>query len=1183
MGRKIHQQNIVKRYLLQQLSEAEQQEIELRLLSEDDLSKELEIAEDELIDEYLANELSQADRTSFEQHFLTTPERNSNLRSAQALKRYFVRFPSADSHKPGRWAQLLERLRGSHFPTPIMAPVALLVVAVVGLVLWRTAVYKSDLDKGLIALNNAYAQERPIEARISMLDYAPFVAARGNEPEQTNTLELDRAQRLLLDAEKENPGGASHHALGKLYLLQKQPDKAIGYLENAIKADPKNAQIYADLGAAYLEKGKLELETSKPDLGSANAGKGLGDLGRSLEFLQQALELNPNLLEALFNRALVHQHQDLYQEAQANWRAYLEKDASSQWAVEARQNLKLLEEKTRTSQKNSEVFDTFMSAYRARDDTAAWEVYRRSHSYKGNEITKALIDRFLTDGSSANSTESLQALDYLGQVETSKVTDTYTATLAKVYASATPRTKPLLIQARQQVVKGYELFSESKIVEATELFTAARSTFQRLGNLPETLATDAALANAAALQPDLAKGQELLTPLIRTCESQHYRWLLAQVLTQRAHIQSNLNNYSEALSDAHRALQIFREVQDMSGALSNSIQLASLHLFLNDNETSFSFLRTAMVMAEQERASPAQWWGIHIAISLNLSALKLYRAALDYQHEALQLVMPTGSPIYISRSQQYLGLTYGALRQFDLALENVQRAYDQGMARGAERIGQNIMAKAAIGLADLYRLSGDTQRALVAYDESTKLYQGLDFAHYNYAAHKGKFLSYLAQKNDALASAELLIVLRLFDEYREKILEERQKNFFFDREQDTYDLAIDFAYSRLGDGILAFDYSETSRARSLLELMRQAAESAVPLTTSAIQQQMPEQVQIIQYAVLESKLLIWLVTRSKVVTKSVDVESSSLAEMVATTVKQIRTRDENAARVSLKKLYGLLVEPIAGEVDPNLVLCFVPDKSLHYLPFSALVSGSARYLAQDYRVMIAPSATILIESTHKARTRPLDQEEQLLAVGNPAFDRSTNPNLSDLKEAEREVEQIAKQYRVRNVLPGTQATRKSITAGLATAQVAHFAGHYVIDPRSNLSSKLLLAPEPGEQNQAPGLDSGDIYQMDLARTKLVVLAACQTGIEQQLSGEGPIGFARSFLVAGVPVVVASLWPVDSAATAELMILFHRFRKLGRLSITEALRHAQQEIMNREDYNRSYYWAAFTVIGGYSEY
>jgi CHAT domain-containing protein len=595
-----------------------------------------------------------------------------------------------------------------------------------------------------------------------------------------------------------------------------------------------------------------------------------------------------------------------------------------------------------------------------------------------------------------------------------------------------------------------------------------------------------------------------------------------------------------------------------------------------------------MVMAEEEKASPTQWWGIHIAVSLNLSALKLYRAALDYQHEALQLVVPTGSPIYISRSQQYLGLTYGALRQFDLALENIQRAYQQGVARGGERIGQNIMAKAAIGLADLYRLSGDTQRALVAYDESSKLYQGLDFAHYNYAAHKGKFLSYLAQKNDALASEELLIVLRLFDEYREKILEERQKNFFFDREQDTYDLAIDFAYSRMGDEHRAFDYSETSRARSLLELMRRGSgsASAVPLTTAEIQQQMPEQVQIVQYAMLESKLLIWLVTKSRnIVTKSVDVKSSNLAEMLATAVKQIRTRDENAAKTSLKKLYDLLIEPIAAELDPNLVICFVPDKNLHYLPFSALVSRSDRYLVQDYRVMIAPSATILIDSTHKARTRSLDQEEQLLAVGNPTFDRSTNPNLSDLTEAEREVEQIAKQYRSRNVLPGTQATRKSITTGLAKAQVAHFAGHYVIDARSNLSSKLLLAPEPGERAgaQAPGLNSGDIYQMELPHTKLVVLAACQTGIEQQLSGEGPIGFARSFLVAGVPVVVASLWPVDSTATAELMILFHRFRKLGGLSITEALRRAQQEIMNREDYNRSYYWAAFTVIGGYSDY
>jgi CHAT domain-containing protein len=154
-------------------------------------------------------------------------------------------------------------------------------------------------------------------------------------------------------------------------------------------------------------------------------------------------------------------------------------------------------------------------------------------------------------------------------------------------------------------------------------------------------------------------------------------------------------------------------------------------------------------------------------------------------------------------------------------------------------------------------------------------------------------------------------------------------------------------------------------------------------------------------------------------------------------------------------------------------------------------------------------------------------------------------------------------------------------AELSRADVAHFAAHYVVDPTSSLSSRLVLGPEPGDSANAlpPGLRAADIYQMNLARTRLVVLSGCKTGIEQQFAGEGPIGFARSFLVAGVPVVVASLWPVDSDATAELMISFHRFRKVDRLSTTEALTRAQQEMISRSPY----YWAGFTVVGGYADF
>src|SRR6185369_1860993 len=225
-----------------------------------------------------------------------------------------------------------------------------------------------------------------------------------------------------------------------------------------------------------------------------------------------------------------------------------------------------------------------------------------------------------------------------------------------------------------------------------------------------------------------------------------------------------------------------------------------------------------------------------------------------------------------------------------------------------------------------------------------------------------------AQKDDAMAQQELQIVLGLFDKYRDKIVDERQKTYFFDREQGTYDLAIDFAYSRIGDHQRAFDYSETCRARNLHDLMSHGAEitasgdlraataaSAPALTVTEVQQRLPEQVQLVQYAALDQKVLVWLITRSEVVSKSVDIEYSKLDETVTTAVRQITDRNENSAHESLKQLYSLVIGPIEAKLDANKVICFVPDKVLHFLPFDALISAnSGRYLAQDYRVMTSP-------------------------------------------------------------------------------------------------------------------------------------------------------------------------------------------------------------------------------------
>lgn len=1198
--------NTIRRYLLRQLSDSEQQALELRLLSDDELNEEFNRVEDELIDEYLDNGLSSEERRKFEEIFLANAERKRQLEAGQALRRYLNTTPQTPSSSTGRVSSWFKDLRHSFFSPPITATITVFAIAVVGLIVWRAVFYQSDLEEGLTALNKAYHSERPVEVRVSGIDYAPFLNRRGHEPEHINETERSEAQLLLQRALKQRSDAAAYHALGQFYLLQKDFDKAVEQLEQAQKLNGNNAQIYADLGAAYLEKGKRELDLSESGDNDVDAGRGIADFGRSLENLQHALELDPNLPSALFNRALVLQYQKLYQQAEAAWRTYLEKDMTSQWANDARQYLKLLEEKNGNKSDNGDApVEQFLQAYKTGDDEAAWEIYRRNHLSGGNVVTRELLNSALAERSSEIS-EALKPIEYVGQLELRKVQDAYTSDLAKCYVSLTPAKAKLLLQARKEVEQGSALLLRSKVDEADKLFESALSTFRKVGDAPEALATEAAIAHGATVQPNLTKGQELLAHVIPECEERRYKWLLAETISERAHIHTNLNNYSEALDDSERALQLSQELQDISGTLGGLTQLAGLHLFLNDNEPSFSYISRALAVAEKDRAKPMQVWSVHITTSINLNALQLHRAALVYQKEALQLALASGLPLYISRSYQFIGTSYGALGNFDLALQNMRLAYDQGRPLASEGSGQNMMASASLKLGDLYRASGDPGNALNAYEESARLYQTLGFDHYNYAAHKGKFLSYLAQNNDAMAGQELQIVLSLFDEYREKILGERQKSFFFDREQDTYDLAIDFAYSQLGDTSQAYTYSEICRARNLRELMNHGAtitqsdtgldlrstnhsKSENALSLAQVQERMPAEVQIVEFAVLEKKLLIWYLTQSKIVTKPVEVKSAELGELVTTTLGQIIRRDESGATASLKELSRLLVEPIRGELDPNLVLCFIPDKSLHYVPFGALISNmTGQYLAQDFRVMISPSASVLIESTKKARTKSSYRGEQLLAVGNPKFDRIRNPSLSNLPGAEREVEGIASVYKSPRKLIGSQATRKALIAELPRSEVVHLAAHYEIDPRSMLSSRLLLAPEAGQRSHsqpATNLSSSDIYRMQLARAKLVVLSACSTGIEHQFKGEGPVGFARSFLVAGVPVVVASLWPVDSDATAELMIRFHRFRRVKHLSTSQALQQAQQEMIAYDSslYRSPFYWAGFVVIGGYASF
>lgn len=80
-----HDQARIRDYLLGHLSDEEQEKIEERLMTEDDLFEELEISKTELIEEYRAGELAHNDHDWFEHHYLASSEGRQAHATAVAL------------------------------------------------------------------------------------------------------------------------------------------------------------------------------------------------------------------------------------------------------------------------------------------------------------------------------------------------------------------------------------------------------------------------------------------------------------------------------------------------------------------------------------------------------------------------------------------------------------------------------------------------------------------------------------------------------------------------------------------------------------------------------------------------------------------------------------------------------------------------------------------------------------------------------------------------------------------------------------------------------------------------------------------------------------------------------------------------------------------------------------------
>ncbi|WP_234406996.1 CHAT domain-containing protein, partial [Limnothrix sp. PR1529] len=337
-----------------------------------------------------------------------------------------------------------------------------------------------------------------------------------------------------------------------------------------------------------------------------------------------------------------------------------------------------------------------------------------------------------------------------------------------------------------------------------------------------------------------------------------------------------------------------------------------------------------------------------------------------------------------------------------------------------------------------------------------------------------------------------------------------------------------------------------------------------------------------------------------------------------------------SATTELKRLYQLLIAPIAPQLprDPNQRLVFVVQGATNLVPFAALQNPNGDYLVQTQTIATTPSLQVLAIAEQRRKTQTPAAQPGLV-VGNPvlmpevpAGPDGQRERLAPLPGAETEAQAVAQMLGVQPLLTD-QATKSAIVAEMPNQRILHFATHGVLDLDANLNefgrprdpnapkarrggvivspgsviiggnvtvngnnANLALAGEGVVQPAVPGLlalapsrgDDGLLRAAEIAtmrlQAQLVVLSACNTG-RGRITGDGVMGLARSFLVAGVPTVVASLWKVPDNPTKTLMIAF--YQALQRNPDTAvALRSAMLETIKQHPNPRD--WSAFITVG-----
>jgi CHAT domain-containing protein len=390
-----------------------------------------------------------------------------------------------------------------------------------------------------------------------------------------------------------------------------------------------------------------------------------------------------------------------------------------------------------------------------------------------------------------------------------------------------------------------------------------------------------------------------------------------------------------------------------------------------------------------------------------------------------------------------------------------------------------------------------------------------------------------------------------------------------------------------------------------------------PLTLAEVQQQILDpDTALLQYSLGKEKSYLWIITKdgftSHILPAQKEIETATRELLNAIQYGKGDTANINQAANQLSQL---VLTPAAKLNQKRLVI--VPDGVLSYVPFSTLALNNQPLINQHELVNLPSSSSIALIRQETQNRKPAPKTLAILA--DPIFSADdqrlkapqkqsispTNPDLNQLdlnrvtktlkkSRAEGDNNQFPRLPRTRQeaqailaLLPKTETIvafddqanlNLAIDPQLSQYRIVHLATHGIFNGEDPAYSGIILSLVDAKGTPINGfLRLNEIFNLNLP-AELVVLSACETGLGQEIKGEGLVGLTRGFMYAGTPRVLVSLWQVADQATAELMTRFYKLILEKKLPPAQALREAQLQMQNETEWKSPYYWSAFVLQG-----